>query len=518
MDIKVFILFSIICIGTILITYYASKRTKTAGSFYTAGGELNSWQNGLALAGDFMSASTFLGLIGAFSLMGFDGFYLMYPSLVTFLVLLFIVAEPLRNLGKYTLGDMITARYKFKQVRGITAVNTIIISIFYMLAQLVAAGALFKLLLGIPFNISVVIVGVAMLIFVLFGGMTATSWVQMIKAILLVGGTFVLFLIVMAKFDFNFIDIFSQMKTATPLGEAYLHAGVKYTNGWEAASLTLGLLFGTAGLPHVLSRFFTVPNAQVARKSVVWVMWIIGCFHVMVIFLGFGAAKLVGSKNIIEASPAGNMAAPLLAKLVGGDFMFAFISAVSFATIIAVVAGIVVTGATAFSHDIYNEIFKKGKATEQQQMRMVRVAAVLITFISILLSVSLQKFNVAFLASLVFTLAASSNLPVILFTIYWRKFNKTGAVVGMLAGLIGTLVLVAISPNVWSPVPGQALFTGKPLFPLVSPGIISIPFGFLAAYIGTLIGRDKYSEKETNFAEILVKSHTGKDIERLVDN
>ncbi|MCM3322613.1 MULTISPECIES: solute symporter family protein [Cytobacillus] len=516
MDIQVIILFSIITIGTLLITYFASKKTKTAGSFYTAGGGLTARQNGLALAGDFMSASTFLGLIGAFALSGFDGFFLMYPALLSFLVILFLVAEPLRNLGKYTLGDMITARYRFKQVRAVTAINTIVISIFYMLGQLVAAGALFKLLLGIPFHISIIIVGIGMLTFVLFGGMTATSWVQIIKAILLVGGTFILFIMVMWQFSFNFIGMFAEMKTATPVGADFLNPGVKYLSGLDAASLVLGLLLGAAGLPHILVRFLTVPNAQVARKSVVWVMWIMGCFHFMVIFLGFGAAKLVGMPSIIEANPAGNMAAPLLAQLVGGDLMFAFISAVSFATILAVVAGIVVTGAAAFSHDLYNEIFKNGQATEKQQMNMVRLASIVITAVSIVLSLSLQSFNVAFLASLAFTLAASSNLPVILFTVFWRKFNKTGAVFGMLVGLLGTLTLVALSPNVWNPVPGAALLTGEAIFPLSSPGIVSIPLGFLACYIGTKIGAKKAALEEDRYTEILVKSHTGSDVKGVI--
>ena len=318
MGFNTIILFALMSIGVLLITYFASKKTKTAGSFYTAGGGLTARQNGLALAGDFMSASTFLGLIGAFALTGYDAFFLMYGALVSFLVILFLVAEPLRNLGKYTLADMVTARFKYKQVRGVTAFNTMVISIFYMLGQLVAAGALFKLLLGIPYNVSVIVVGIAMLVFVLFGGMTATSWVQIIKAILLVAGTFVLFILVMWKFNFNFIGIFTEMKTATPFGADFLNPGIKYTSGLDATSLTLGLILGTAGLPHVLVRFLTVPNAQVARKSVVWVMWILGAFHIMVIFLGFGAAKLVGSANIIAANPGGNMAGPLLAQISWG--------------------------------------------------------------------------------------------------------------------------------------------------------------------------------------------------------
>ncbi|GED17590.1 solute symporter family protein [Aneurinibacillus migulanus] len=510
MDFKVVTLFVLIVVVTLLITYYASKKTNNASSFYTAGGGLTGWQNGFAIAGDFMSASSFLGLIGAISLIGYDGFFLMYGALVSYLVVLLLVAEPLRNLGKYTLADMIAERFQTKKVRGVTAFNALTISVFYMLAQLVAAGALFKLLLNINYEISVVIVGLVMLTFVVFGGMTATSWVQITKAFLLLGGTFLIFIMVMAKFDFNFLRVFEEMKTATPLKEAYLNPGVKYTNGLDAISLTLGLVLGTAGLPHVLSRFLTVPNAQVARKSVVYSIWIIGLFYVMVIFLGFAAAKFVGTTDIVAANPAGNMAAPLLAKILGGDTLFAVISAVSFATILAVVAGIVLTGATAFSHDFYNEIIKGGKATEKEQVRMARLASIGITVLSIVLALFVQKINVAFLASLALTVAASSNLPVILFTVYWKRFNITGAITGMLVGLFGTIILVALSPNVWSAEAGKALFVGTPIFPLASPGIVSIPLGFLGAYVGTILSTRK--SMTGNFQEILVKTNTGSDV------
>ncbi|QHC03389.1 sodium/solute symporter [Anoxybacillus sp. PDR2] len=510
MDVKVVTLFTLIVAVTLLITYYASQKTNSASSFYTAGGGLTGWQNGFAIAGDFMSASSFLGLIGAISLVGYDGIFLMYGALVSYLVVLLLVAEPLRNLGKYTLADMIVERFQARKVRGVTAFNALTISIFYMLAQLVAAGDLFKLLLNIRYEISVVLVGLVMLIYVIFGGMTATSWVQITKAFLLLGSTFVIFVMVMAKFDFNFLRVFEEMQTATPLKEAYLAPGAKYANGLDAFSLTLGLILGTAGLPHVLSRFLTVPNAKVARKSVVYSIWIIGLFYVMVIFLGFAAAKFVGAQDIVAANPAGNMAAPLLAKILGGDLLFAVVSAVAFATILAVVAGIVITGATAFSHDFYNEIVKGGKATEKEQIRMARFASIGITVLSIILALFVQKMNVAFLASLALTVAASSNLPVILYTVYWRRFNITGAITGMLVGLIGTILLVALSPNVWSPEQGKALFVGEPIFPLASPGIVSIPLGFLGAYLGTVFSARK--EQIGNFEEILVKSNTGSDI------
>ena len=286
MDKMVIVIFVAMVIGIFAITRYASKRTKTADAFYTAGGSLTARQNGLALAGDFMSASTFLGLIGAFALTGFDAYFMMYGALISFLVILFLVAEPLRNLGKYTLGDMITSRFNHQSVRLVTATNTIIISLFYMLGQLVAAGSLFQLLLGIPYQTSIIVVGIGMLAFVLLGGMTATSWVQIIKAVLLIIATIILFILVLNHFNFNLLSIFAGATTATPFGESFLSAGIKYPNVWEATSLTLGLILGTAGLPHVLVRFFTVPNAQVARKSVIWLMWILGSFHLIVLFIG----------------------------------------------------------------------------------------------------------------------------------------------------------------------------------------------------------------------------------------
>ncbi|CUB21580.1 Cation/acetate symporter ActP [Bacillus subtilis] len=507
MNVSVILMFTAILLLSLWVTYFASKRTSGAKSFYTAGGGLSGWQNGLAISGDFMSASSFLGLIGAVSLIGFDGIFLVYGALVSYVIVMLLVAEPLRNLGTYTLADMIDVRFKRKQVRGVTAFNTLSISIFYMIAQLVAAGTLFRLLLNVPYELSVGAVGVIMLMFVIFGGMTATSMVQMIKAVLLFTGTFIIFLLVLGKFDFNVMAIFEEMKSATSLKEAYLHPGVKYGNGLDAISLTLGLVLGTAGLPHLLIRFLTVPDAQTARKSVVYSAWIIGLFYLMTIILGFGAAKFVGEKAIKAANGAGNMAAPLLADFLGGDLLFSFIAAVAFATILAVVAGIVMSGATAFSHDFYNEIVKDGKATEQQQVRMARAASVGITVMAILIALFVQSMNVAFLSSLALTVAASSNFPVILFTLFWKTFNHIGAITGMLTGLLSTIVLVMLSPSVWDPVPGGAIFTGEALFPLTSPGIISIPLGFLGCYVGTVLSRTR--GVKGNFDDIVVKSMIG---------
>ncbi|MCH6269651.1 cation acetate symporter [Neobacillus citreus] len=512
MNTPAFLMFLAIVLVTLVITYFASKKTKNASEFYTAGGGLTGWQNGLAIAGDYMSAASFLGIAGAVALTGFDGFFYSIGFLVAYLVVLYLVAEPLRNLGKYTFADMIAARFDAKKIRGFAAMNTMTISIFYMIAQLVGAGALIKLLLGLEYTTSVLIVGVLMTVYVIFGGMHATSWVQIIKAILLMGGTFIISMIVFAKFNFSLTDMFAQMKTATPLKESFLNPGVKYKDGLDTLSLNMGLVLGTAGLPHILVRFFTVKDAKTARSSVVYATWVIGIFYVMTIFLGFGAAAFVGNEKIIAANPAGNMAAPLLAQAIGGNMLFAFISAVAFATILAVVAGLVLTAASAFSHDFYNEILKKGKATEKQQVLMARYAAIGVSVVSIILALGAQTLNVAFLVSLAFAVAASANLPVILYTIYWKRFNTTGAMWAMVVGLISAIGLVLISPNVFSPEVGKAIFVGNPLFPYTTPGIVSIPLGFLAGYLGTIFSSQKADVKK--YEEVLVKSNTGIGLSR----
>ncbi|WP_146551608.1 cation acetate symporter [Rummeliibacillus sp. SL167] len=490
---------------TLIVTYIASKRTNSASEFYTAGGGLTGWQNGIAIAGDYLSAASFLGIAGAIALFGFDGFFYSIGYLVAYLVVLYIVAEPLRNLGRYTLADMITARFDQKKVRGTAAVSSIVIVLFYMIAQLVGAGALIQLLLGIPYWVAVLIVGVMMTIYVLWGGMAATSWVQIIKAILLMIGTVIISFLVLLKFNFNILEMFTSVKTATSHGEAYLNAGVKYTNGWDTVSMMIALVLGTAGLPHILMRFFTVKDAKTARSSVVTATWIVGIFYILTIFLGFGAAKFVGAEKIVAANAAGNMAAPLLAEALGGDFLMSFVCAVAFATILAVVAGLVLSGASAFAHDIYGQIIKKGNVTEKQQMKAARWASLGVAIFSIILALGAQTLNVAFLVSLAFCIAASANLPVIIYTIYYKKFNTTGAVAAMATGLITAVVLVILSPNIWSP-EGTAILTGTPLFPLTNPAIISVPLGFLAGWIGSLVGEKADAKK---YAEVRVKATIG---------
>ena len=506
MNTLAFILFLIIVGITLLITFFAARATRTTSDFYTADSSLTGWQNGLAIAGDYMSAASFLGIAGMVALSGFDGFFYSIGFLVAYLVVLYIVAEPLRNLGKYTMADMIAARFDEKRVRGVAALNTMTISIFYMIAQLVGAGALIKLLLGIDYLYSVIIVGILMTVYVVFGGMMATSWVQIIKAVLLMAGTFVISLIVLAKFDFSVMEMFRQMKTATPLGDTFLNPGNKFKDPLDTISLNLALVLGTAGLPHILIRFFTVKDAITARKSVVYATWIIGIFYVMTIFLGFGAAAFVGYDKIVAANAAGNMAAPLLAEALGGDFLFAFISAVAFATILAVVAGLVLSAASAFAHDFYSHIIRKGKATDKEQVVAARWASIGVSILSIILALFAQKMNVAFLVSLAFAVAASANLPILLFTVFWKRFNTSGAVTGMIVGLLSSLLLVFFSPNVWA-ADGSAILTGEALFPLTNPGIVSIPIGFLAAAAGTLLSGKKADSRK--FDEILVKANTG---------
>jgi len=494
---------------TLVVTYIAAKRTSSAADFYTAGGGLKGWQNGFAIAGDYLSAAAFLGVSGAIALTGFDGFFFSVGYVVANLVLLYVIAEPMRNLGRYTLADMLTARFNEKRIRGVAASGTIIIVILYMIAQLVGAGALIKLLFGIEYWIAVLIVGVMMTTYVLFGGMTATSWVQIIKASLLLFGTGLLATLVLVKFDFSLMKMFDTI--AVDHGEKFLVPGIKYTSTVDSVSMMMALVLGTSGLPHILMRFFTVKDAKTARASISWTTWITAIFFSLTIFLGFGALNFVGLDKILAESKAGNTAAPLLAQFLGGDVLMAFIGAVAFATILAVVSGLVLTGASAISHDIYGEIIKGGKLTEKQQVLAARTGSISIAIVSIVLALFAQNLNVSFLVSFAFCIGASANLPVILYTIYWKKFNSTGAVSAMVTGLVSCLILGAMGPNVWSPVEGAAIFVGNPIVPLAVPAIITIPLGFIAGYLGSVLSSSKVSQAEADriYKEIRVKANTG---------
>ncbi|MFJ7666640.1 cation acetate symporter [Lysinibacillus sp. NPDC097195] len=494
---------------TLVVTYIAAKRTSSASDFYTAGGGLKGWQNGFAIAGDYLSAAAFLGVSGAIALTGFDGFFFSVGYVVANLVLLYVIAEPMRNLGRYTLADMLTARFNEKRIRGVAATGTIIIVILYMIAQLVGAGALIKLLFGIEYWIAVLIVGVMMTTYVLFGGMTATSWVQIIKAGLLLFGTGLLATLVLMKFDFSLVKMFDTI--SADHGDKFLVPGMKYSSSIDSVSMMMALVLGTSGLPHILMRFFTVKDAKTARASISWTTWITAIFFSLTIFLGFGAMHFVGLDKIIAESKAGNTAAPLLAEFLGGDVLMSFICAVAFATILAVVSGLVLTGASAISHDIYGEIIKNGKLTEKQQVVAARTGSISIAIISIILALFAQSLNVSFLVSFAFCIGASANLPVILYTIYWKKFNSTGAVTAMVTGLVSCLILGAMGPNVWSPIEGAAIFVGEPLVPLAVPAIITIPLGFIAGYLGSVLSASKVSQAEADriYKEIRVKANTG---------
>jgi cation/acetate symporter len=501
------VFFIIIIALTLAITAWASMRNKSTSDHYVAGGKISGWQNGLAVSGDYLSAASFLGIAGAIALQGFAGFYLSIGFLVAYLVVLLLVAEPLRNLGKYTLADMLTARFNTSSMRSTAAVSTIVISMFYMIAQLVGAGAIIGLLLGIPYWISVISIGILMTIYIVAGGMVATTWIQIIKAVLLIAGAVGLAIAVLANYNFNPIAMFNAVESE--IGSTALHppAPSSLAASLDVISLNIALVLGTAGLPHILIRFLTVPDAKTARSSIVWATWIIGLFYLVTPVLGYGAALYVGQDTIRATNPEGNLAAPQLASVLGGPIFFAFISAVAFATIVAVVAGLVLAASSAFAHDFYTNVFRGGEASDNEQFRAARIAAIGISVGAIALSLPLEGVNVAFLVALAFAVAASANVPVILLTIFWRRFNTTGAVTGMIVGLVSSVALVILSPVIM----GEAA-----IFPFQrgSPAIISVPLGFLACWLGTLLGgrgaeREREQGLQTDYDEIYVRSLTG---------
>lgn len=497
------ILFIAIVGLTMYVTYWASKRNKSTSDFYTASRSLTGWQNGLAIAGDYLSAASFLGIAGLVALNGYDGFMYAVGWLMGYIVVLYIVAEPLRNSGKYTLADVLAYRLKPIPVRTTAAVVTLVITLVYMVAQMVGAGAIIQLLVGIPYELSVLIIGALMIIYVLFGGMLATSWVQIIKAVLLMFATITMLLFLGFLFGFHPSKLFEMV--ATENGPHFLQPGLLYKNPMDLISLGIALILGTAGLPHILIRFYTVPTAQEARKSVIWAMGLIGVFYIMIAFIGFGSSVFVGPEVIRAADQGGNMAAPLLAQYlgggvgtIGGEMFMAIIAAVSFATIVAVVAGLVITASGAFAHDIYTNVIKRGKADEKQQFRVVRYTALVVGAASIFIGILAKGQNVAYLVALAFAIAASANLPVIIFSLYWKRFNTTGAVVGMLVGLISAVTLVVLGPSVMQE---------HAIFPLANPGIISVPLGFLASFLFTLLGKTEANEEK--YEELTVRANTG---------
>ncbi len=497
--------------ATLVITYFSAKKSSGSSAYFAAGRRITGWQNGLAVAGDYMSAASFLGIAGMISLNGYDGFMYSVGFLVAYLTVLFIVAEPLRNAGKYTMADVLAYRLKPRPVRALASLSTLTVSIFYMIAQMVGAGGLVSLLIpGASYEQAVVGVGILMVVYVVFGGMLATTWVQIIKAILLMSGSVFLSVLVMKNFDFSFAQFFESLTAIKSTGadgvevtRNFLSPGLLFKNPLDQISLGLALVFGTAGLPHILIRFYTVPDAKTARSSVVWAMIIIGLFYIMTTFFGFGAASLMGPDFIREHGGT-NMAAPELARFLGGDIFFAFISAVAFATILAVVAGLTISASTSFAHDFYSNVLHHGREQRPgQEVKVARITAFVVGAASIVIAIVLgPKVNVAYLVGLAFAVAASANLPVIVFSIFWKRFTTVGAVSGLSVGLVSSIVLIMISPEVMD----------NPLFPLKNPALVSIPLGFLAAVIGTLVSREP--EAEAMFTELKVRANTGLGAEK----
>ncbi|WP_229067383.1 cation acetate symporter [Actinoplanes sp. DH11] len=536
LTITLFLVFVAITLG---ITVWASRQTKTATDFYAGGRQFSGFQNGMAIGGDYMSAASFLGIAGLIALYGYDGFLYSIGFLVAWLIALLLVAELLRNSGRYTMADVLAFRMRQRPVRTAASVSTIVVSIFYLIAQMVGAGALVSLLLGIKPDTTflgmdadtakvatIILVGALMIIYVTVGGMKGTTYVQIVKAFMLMGGALIMVIMVLAHYKFNLSSLLGDAAARSGKGDAFLEPGLRYGIESDSASATfyskmdllslgLALVLGTAGLPHILTRFYTVPTSRIARKSVLWAIGIIGTFYLFTLALGFGAAALVGGANITAQDKAGNTAAPQLAQALGIDYlggetggaiMLAVIAAVAFATILAVVAGLTLASSSSLAHDFYANVIKRGNASERDEVRVARFSALIIGAVAIALSIFAQSLNVAFLVALAFAVAASANLPAILYSLFWRRFNTSGALWSIYGGLGSAVLLVFFSPVVSGSATAMFPDSDWQWFPLSNPGIISIPLGFLFGWIGTIISKETDVEK---YAELEVRSLTG---------
>ncbi len=516
------LLFSAFVAATLAITTWVSRnRHGSAEEFYTGGRLFSPLENGFAIAGDYMSAASFLGISGLIALFGYDGMLYSVGFLVAWLVVLFLVAELVRNCGKFTLADVVAARMSERPVRIAAGTSSVTVSVLYLVAQMVGAGSLVALLLGgtsdAARNWTVIGVGALMVVYVSLGGMRATTWIQIVKAVLLMAGTITLTVLVLLRFHGNINALLDSAADHSGHGAEFLAPGLKYGGDWTARfdfiSLGLALVLGTAGLPHILSRFYTVPTARAARRSVVWSIGLIGGFYLMTIVLGFGAAALVGSAQVKASNPAGNTAVALLAYdlgggagSTGGTVLFAVVAAVAFATILAVVAGITLASSASVAHDLYASL-RRRHAKQRSEVAVARVASVGIGAVAIGLGLLARDLNVAFLVGLAFAVAASANLPVLLYSLFWRNFTTRGAVWSVYGGLVPALVLVLVSPVVsGSP---ESLFPGVDFqfFPLQNPGLVSIPLGFLAGWLGTVTSREV--PDEARHAETEVRALTG---------
>jgi len=580
-----FAVFALVIASTLLITYFASRRNRTAGEFYTAGGNIGPAKNGLAIAGDYLSAAAFLGASGLIALYGFDGMIYLVGFFAAFMPVLLLIAEPCRNLGKYTLADVLAIRNSFRSTKAVSACSSVVVALAYMIPQIVGGAVIVRALVGIDYTVSVLAVGALMLIYVAFGGMRATTWVQVIKAVLLIGASFLLVVLAWIPFGFH-VPAFMQAVVASPMvqarvatlapslhGEAlgwrFLEPGLFLTSPLELLSLGLALVLGTAAMPHILMRFFTVKDAQAARHSVLWAMLGIGACHLCIVVIGFAAAYFVGAPLIASLDKGGNLAAPLLAQaLVGGrdsmagDLMLAFVAAVAFATIVAVVAGLTLAAASALAHDVYVGALRSGRASEREQVNAARVATVLVGLIAVAVSILAQGQNVAQLVGLGYAVAASANLPALLLTLYWKRCTTQGVLAGIIGGTVAAVALVLVSPNMSYPAlqrhaalqhaaaielqissgrdagtlaalraeqttaraTAQAIDADAtsliglhaPLIGLRNPGIISIPIGFVLVILVSLFTRDKRAER--NWAELVVRRETGYGIAAAIDH
>jgi cation/acetate symporter len=499
-------IFAVVVGITLVITYFASKRVATATDFWAAGRGLTGPQNGFAIAGDYMSAASFLGIAGLIYLFGFDGFLYSVGFLVAFLTVLFLLAERMRNSGKFTIADVLAFRLKEEPARAAAALGTLTVVAFYLIAQMVGAGVLIEGLVGIDFWLAVVLTGTFMIIYIVAGGMLATSWVQIIKAFLLMTAAIVMTIWVLAKIGWNPIDLFRDAEAKSAEGEAYLKPGLFLSTPLDTVSLGLGLVLGTAGLPHILMRFFTVPDAKAARSSVMWAMVLIGAFYVMTTALGFGARAILGQAAEEAAGTTGNFAMPLLADELGGEFFEAIIAGVAFATILAVVAGLVISASGAVAHDVWSNIVRRGEDSEREEVWVAKIAAFAIGAVAIIIAIiGGSGLNVSFMVGLAFAVAASANFPALLMALTWRRFNTTGAVTGVLFGVISSVGLVIISPTVWpGPDSEGGLFSW---YDLANPGIISIPLGFIGCWLGTMLSTERVTKR--TFDELYVRSETG---------
>ncbi len=511
LNIQAIVMFILFVGATLYITYWASKRTRSRGDYYTAGGRITGLQNGLAIAGDFMSAASFLGISALVYTSGYDGLIYSIGFLIGWPIILFLIAERLRNLGRYTFADVASYRLKQKPIRSLSACGSLVVVALYLIAQMVGAGKLIQLLFGLNYHVAVVLVGILMVLYVLFGGMLATTWVQIIKAVLLLAGASFMALMVMKSVNFNFNTLFAEAVKVHPKGIAIMSPGGLVSDPISALSLGLALMFGTAGLPHILMRFFTVGDAKEARKSVFYATGFIGYFYILTFIIGFGAILLVSANPAFKDASGAllggtNMAAVHLANAVGGNFFLGFISAVAFATILAVVAGLTLAGASAVSHDLYACVIKNGKATERDELKVSKITVVLLGVVAIALGILFEKQNIAFMVGLAFSIAASCNFPIIILSMYWSRLTTRGAMIGGWLGLLTAVILMILGPTIWVQILGHA----KPIYPYEYPALFSMLVAFIGTWFFSVTDNSLVGQQErVKFRSQFVRSQTG---------